>query len=267
MPTYRLHLEYDGTAFHGWQVQPGKRTVQGELNAALSRLFREAVATVGAGRTDTGVHALGQVASFESAREFEMRRLLHALAGLLPGDVRVWGAGYAHDGFSARHSAESRRYRYRFWRGASVFAARGHHTIDAGLDLAAMRETAALWLGEHDFTAFAATRPVVPHRRCRVRAVELAARGPELRFEIAADRFLHNMVRRLAGTLLDVGRGRRTPAQVRDALETGDARGCGPCLPPGGLFLLEVRYPADAVFEASAAWDAPPGPDVLETVP
>lgn len=267
MALYRLHLEYDGTAYRGWQVQPGRRTVQGELNAALSRLFSEPVATVGAGRTDAGVHAAGQVASFEAVRVFDSRRLLHALAGLLPRDVRVWGAGRAAADFSARHSALSRRYRYRFWRGASVFALRTHQVLDYELNLDAMHGAAALWLGEHDFTAFAASRPFVPHRRCRLLDSRLVADGHELRFEVAADRFLHNMVRRLAGTLIEVGRGRTTVAQVRQALTTGDPRYCGPCLPPQGLFLLEVRYPADDAFEASAAWDAPPGPELLENVP
>ena len=265
MPAYRLHLEYDGTAFRGWQVQPGKRTVQGELHGALSQLFRQPVEVVGAGRTDAGVHALGQVASFECDLEFEPRRLLHALAGLLPGDVRVWGVGYAGAGFSARHNALSRHYRYRFRRGASVFARRTHHVLAHEVDLEAMRTVAALWVGEHDFSAFAATRSAASHRRCRVLEAQLRGAEPQLWFEVTADRFLQNMVRRLAGTLIEVGRGRRTVAEVRHALVTGDPRGCGPCLPPEGLFLLEVRYPADRTFEASAVWDAPPGPELLES--
>jgi tRNA pseudouridine38-40 synthase len=266
MPTYRLHLEYDGSAFRGWQVQPGKRTVQGELHAALSQLFRQPVEVVGAGRTDAGVHALGQVASFESALEFEPRRLLHALAGLLPGDARVWGAGHASAGFSARHSALSRHYRYRLWRGSSAFTRRTHQVLEHEVDLEAMHTAAALWIGEHDFTAFASTRSAASHRRCRVSEAQLRAAGPQLRFDVTADRFLQNMVRRLAGTLVEVGRGRRTVAQVQEALVTGDPRGCGPCLSPAGLFLLEVRYPADRTFEASAVWDAPPGPELLENV-
>lgn len=264
MPTYRVHLEYDGTAFHGWQVQPGRRTVQGELHVALARLFDAAIVTTGAGRTDRGVHARGQVASFESGRTFAPERLLRALGALLPSDVRVFGVGLARDGFSARHDARSRHYRYRFWRGADVFRRRTHHRLQYDVDVGAMREAAAVFVGEHDFTAFAASDSAGTGRRCRILDATIAVEGQALHFDVAADHFLHNMVRRMAGTLVEVGRGRSTPAQVERGLESGDPRLCGPCLPPAGLCLREVRYPADAVFEASAVWDAPPGADPPE---
>ena len=254
VPIYRLDLEYDGSAFHGWQVQPGMRTVQGVLREAIERLARDRVVIEGAGRTDAGVHALGQVASITTEAVLEPRKLLHALAGMLPPDVRVHRAGVAGAAFSARHSAVARVYRYQWLRTPSPILARHHGLLGGDIDIARMQQAAAQLCGDHDFTAFAAAasgggRCVVERARVRDERVRIA-------FEIEADRFLHNMVRRLAGALADVGRGRLSIDVVAAALAGSAPR--GPCLPARGLFLVAVRYPPDPEFEATVVSAAPP---------
>ena len=258
MPVYRLDLEYDGSEFHGWQVQPGQRTVQGELAAALQRLCREPVRVQGAGRTDAGVHALGQVASFESDRALEPARLLRSLGALLPDDVRVWRAGRASPDFAARFAALSRTYTYWMLRGPSALGRRFHHILRFPVDLESMAAAAALLRGEHDFSAFAASRSDVEHGVCDVLSVGVSGTTSRIRFDITANRFLHNMVRRLAGALVEVGRGRLSGEDLRQTVATQDRSRGGPCLPASGLFLVEVRYPPDPEFEASAVVDAPP---------
>ncbi len=259
MPTYRLDLEYDGGAFHGWQVQPGQRTVQAALTEALTRLCREPVQVTGAGRTDSGVHALGQVASFECQAEIEPRKLVRAFAGLLPHDARVWRAGFATAGFSARNSALSRHYRYQWVRHPSAFGRAWHQVLNVPVDTQAMRQAAELVVGRHDFTAFARARNAPEDLRCNVIETRLLDTGACIAFEIGANRFVHNMVRRLSGAILEVGRGRSTPAILAQTLANGDRSRGGPCLPACGLFLVEVRYPADPTFETSAVEDGPPG--------
>jgi tRNA pseudouridine38-40 synthase len=256
VPTYRLELEYAGAAFHGWQTQPCQRTVQGVLAAALSRLCPDQPVPEGAGRTDSGVHALGQVASFVSARDFEPLRLLRALGGLLPADVRVYRAGRASDGFSARRSAQARLYRYQWLRTASALLGRYHGVLPRGVLVQRMQEAAELLCGDHDFTAFAVAAS--GGGRCCVRAARVVETATRLAFEIEADRFLHNMVRRSAGALCEVGRG----ALALEAFAARFARRAplGPCLPARGLYLVAVRYPSDPVYAATAVTSAPPLP-------
>lgn len=257
MPVYRLDLEYDGSDFHGWQVQPGQRTVQGELASALARLLREPVQVTGAGRTDSGVHALGQVASFETGRDVEPRRLLRALHGILPEDVRAWRAGRASAGFSARFSALSRSYTYRLLRSPSPVGRRLHHALRWAVDVEAMSLAAARLVGEHDFSAFAAKRSVDEHSVCLVHRAEVTGDASRVCFDITANRFLHNMVRRLAGVLVEVGRGRLQVDDVGRVLAGLDPARGGPCLPAHGLFLVEVAYPPDPEFESSTVVDGP----------
>jgi len=255
MATYRLHLEYDGSAFHGWQVQPGRRTVQAEVEAALGRLLGERICLVGAGRTDAGVHALGQVASFESERMQEPRRLLRGCHGLLPADVHVWAAGVTSPGFSARASATWRRYVYRMVRQPSPLRRHFGHVLRWPVDEQAMAAAAAGLLGTHDFTAFVAHRSAARGRDCTVLRSEIHAEAQEVRFEIVANRFLYNMVRRLSGALLEIGRGRLAAAELERILERRDTGRGGPCLPAHGLYLVEVGYPEDPQFASSAVVD------------
>lgn len=247
MTNYRIDLAYDGGDFHGWQTQPEQRTVQGTLQAALERLFRSPVAVEGAGRTDAGVHALAQVASFRHDRERAPEVVQRALGSLLPADVFVHRVRHVPEDFSARHSAVARRYRYRMRRGPQLFWRRYSFAVDAALRVEAMAEAAKSLVGEHDFTAFARS-DVGTHCVCLVERATVTSAGPWIDFEITANRFVHNMVRRLAGVLLQVGLGRTTAAAVPAILAAQDRARGGPCLPPQALFLVEVRYPGDAAL-------------------
>ena len=259
MPNHRADLEYDGTDFHGWQVQPGKRTVQGELVRALAVLCREEVRVVGAGRTDSGVHALGQVANFRIESAPELARLRRGLDGLLPPDMRVRRLQVAPDDFSARASAEWRSYRYQMLLEPSPVLRRFYHVVPSGLEPEAMQEAVRGLLGLHDFTAFARSGHAGETALCNVSEARLTPVGERLFFEITANRFLHNMVRRLAGALVEVGRGRRPPAALAEALKSGDRSQGGPCLPACGLFLVSVRYPGEASIPAARVVDSGPG--------
>jgi tRNA pseudouridine38-40 synthase len=253
MPGYRVTLAYDGTDFAGWQVQAeaaGARTVQGVLEAALSRLAGEArVAVTGAGRTDAGVHALGQVASFDLPREMEEGALVRALNGLLPDDVRVRAAAPAPPGFDARRSAVSKLYRYELDTGRVRLPQRRRYAgwLPAPLDEPRVREAAALYVGRHDFASTASTGGSA---RTTVRTVTRSeARfldGPEgvrtLVYEVEASGFLRKMVRSLVGGLTAVGRGALGVEDLRRALAACDRAGWPPPAEACGLTLVRVDY-------------------------
>jgi len=245
---FRLDLAYDGTDFHGWQAQPGQRTVQGLLQDALLRLLRSEIAVEGAGRTDAGVHAIGQVASFHATTEREPEWLQHALRSVLPADLHVARASLASAEFSARRSAVARTYRYRMRRGPHVFWRRYCLQVSPDLQVDAMREAAAVFIGDHDFTAFAASA-AGDRCQCLVERASVLERGPWVDFDVTANRFVHNMVRRVTGALLEVGMGRRTAADLEAILRSHDRTRGGPCLAPQGLFLVGVRYPGDPRVE------------------
>jgi len=248
MSTWRLDLQYDGTAFRGWARQPGLRTVQAEVERALSTVLRETVRVRVAGRTDTGVHAWGQVASFVSSAAVDQRRLLLALNALLPVDVAVRAVSPARDGFAAR-AARSRTYRYTIWWGAPrpvrdrayVWQVRGP------LDEAALRAAAALFVGRRDWAA--CTPSAHLYHTCE-REVLAAGWLPteedetvsRLVFEITATGFLHNMVRVVTGTMVDVAQGRLSLAEVEAALAAGERRRMGQTAPARGLALVRVDY-------------------------
>src|SRR5215203_4934187 len=212
----KLTLEYDGSGFSGWAAQPGLRTVEGELRAALGRLFATADALAVAGRTDTGVHALGQVATVEVEGGAPPERAAEALNAVLPADVSVVAAELADDGFHARHNARSRSYRYRIWRRRtpSPFELRRSYWFPRPLEEDALAASAQLVLGEHDFRAFT---PTETQHESFVRIVQAAAwhrRGDALELEITADSFLRHMVRTLVGTMLE-----REPAEIEGLLD------------------------------------------------
>lgn len=239
----RLLLEYDGTNFDGWQIQAEGRTVQGELTRALRMLLREEVTVIGAGRTDAGTHALGQVAHFLTGGDLPVERIRRGLNGLLPPDVAVREAAEAPPGFHARYSARSKRYRYRVRTGKAALDRRQVWSVDHPLSLAAMQEAAVCLPGPHDFGAFCCQDPVPATLRCRVDSCVWRAEGTELVFEIEADRFLRHMVRILVGTMCQVGGGRRAPESLGALLTGGDRAQAGPTAPARGLCLLWVAYP------------------------
>ncbi|MEM0962351.1 MAG: tRNA pseudouridine(38-40) synthase TruA [Bacteroidota bacterium] len=249
MPTTRLLIEYDGTDFQGWQVQPTGHTVQGAIEDALAIALRRRVAVVGSGRTDAGVHARGQVAHLVTDEALDTVRLLASLNGLLPPSIVVLAAEAAPDGFHARYDARRRRYVYH---ASTAPRALGRHVrtaLRARPDVEAMNEAARALLGRHDFSSFCRTKSETTNRVCLVERARwtAGARPGDLDFEIEADRFLHGMVRAIVGTLLDVGRGRRQPGDLVAVLAARDRRSAGPAAPAGGLVLDRVDY-SDPVF-------------------
>jgi tRNA pseudouridine38-40 synthase len=246
VPTYRLTLEYDGAGFAGWQRQPvGQRSVQGELEGALRRVTGEAVRVVGAGRTDAGVHAEAQVASFRLEAAPDPLRLGRALNGVLPRDVAVRGCEKAPDDFHARFAALSKLYRYRIWNGASRSPLREarSHWVRSPLDLAAMRRAGRLLEGTHDFACFqkAGSPQRSSVRTLRRVGVEGEPRG-EVAISLEGDGFLRHMVRIVAGTLVGVGLGRRPAEEMPALLACRDRTRAGRTAPARGLVLVRVDY-------------------------
>ena len=245
MPRYRLTLEYDGAPFVGWQTQANGPSVQAALEAAVLALSGEAVRVTGAGRTDTGVHATGQVAHFDLAREFPPDTVRDALnAHLWPAPVSVLAAERAPDDFHARFSATGRRYLYRILdRRPPPALLRGKvWHVKKPLDADAMHAAAQALVGRHDFTTF---RDAACQSNSPVKTLDLAEvrrAGEEVQLVFAARSFLHRQVRSMTGTLAEVGAGRWTADQVRAALEAADRAACGPVAPPEGLYLTDVVY-------------------------
>lgn len=244
LTTYRCVVEYDGTNFHGWQFQPALRTVCGEVEAVLSGLFAEPIKLTAAGRTDTGVHATGQVVSFTSSRRFPIERLALALNARLPGDVSARDAAVVGADFSARFDARSRIYEYLILNRPTPSAAiaRFAHHVWKPLDAEAFGRGAAALIGEFDFIAFCG---VLPARGPTIRAVHsiaLERSGDLARIRIVGDGFLHRMVRITVGTLIEIATGRRTPDDVPRILQSRDRSQAGYTAPACGLFLCGVTY-------------------------
>lgn len=248
LPGYRVTLAYDGTDFLGWQRQRGDagRTVQGELEAALARLAGGgAVAVAGAGRTDAGVHALGQVASFELPREAEPGDLQRALNGLLPADLRVLAAAPAPPGFHARRSARSKLYRYVLDCGGVQLPQRRRCAgfVPWRLDPGAVQAAAALYLGRHDFASLASSGGSAQTSVRTVTRSQALFEGATLVYETEADGFLRKMVRSMVGGLIAAGRGAVGVAQLASALEAHDRRAWPAPAAARGLTLVRVDYP------------------------
>jgi len=258
--TLKLTLAYDGSPFHGWQVQPGRATIQGLLAEVIEGLTGERVLPQGSGRTDAGVHALAQVATIQTMSEIPAANIKTVLNDRLPPAIRVLSIEEAPEGFHARHSARGKRYHYRIWRGEVVppFLACyvTHHPYPLNEDL--MQQAAALVTGEHDFTSFAAADPDRTQRlaeaaldnpedplRGNTRTIHesrFERHGDELLYIVRGNGFLHHMVRNLVGTFLLAGKGTVAPAEIPQMLAACDRRMAGPTAPPEGLYLVEVEY-------------------------
>jgi tRNA pseudouridine38-40 synthase len=246
----KITLGYDGADFHGWQVQPERRTIQGTLADAIERVTSERVLPQGSGRTDAGVHALAQVASCAIASPIPARNLVKALNDVLPAAIRILNVEEVENGFHARHSAIAKTYRYRIYREEICLPhlARYVTHYPFPLDEGRMREAANLVEGKHDFTSFAAVDPEKGKDDEEVSAVRTVfsscweRQGEELVYTVEGNGFLHHMVRNLVGTFLLVGRGSLSIPRMRRVLELRQRSAAGPTAPASGLWLVSVKY-------------------------
>jgi tRNA pseudouridine38-40 synthase len=246
MPRIAVGVEYDGSAFAGWQSQQALRTVQQTLEGALGAVAAEPVSLVAAGRTDAGVHARAQVAHFETAAERAPRNWLLGANSELPADVALRWAQPVPAHFHARYRAEARVYRYLILNRTARSALNAALTawVTRTLDAAAMTEAAAQLVGEHDFSAFRAAECQAKSPIRRLTGLEVARRGDWIVIEAVANAFLHHMVRNIAGLLIAVGKGDQPPGWARTVLEGRDRTRGAATAPAAGLYLWEVRYPA-----------------------
>jgi len=266
MQNIKLTLAYDGTDFSGWQIQPGQPTVQGAISDVLENLTQQRLQIQGAGRTDAGVHAAGQVANFKTEAELSADEFQRAFNALLPDSIRIVAAEQVAPDFHARWNAVAKTYRYRIFRGrvVSPFLWRYLQHDPFPLDFDAMAEAARKFEGQHDFTSFAAstgsededrdrtmTRVIYRSEMTRVTCGDLPGAGEEWVYTVRGKSFLRYMVRKIVGTLVDVGRGKLMPEDIAQLFELRDRSKSGPTTPPQGLCLLEVEYPDNLGHDAS----------------
>lgn len=241
---YKLILEYDGTSFHGWQVQPGFRTIQGVVTTILQTFLREKIQLTGAGRTDSGVHAKGQVASFATSNPMPIELIRKKLQKMLPRDISLVFLEKTSENFSARYQAISREYRYRVRKKHSAFAGRYSWVLDHDLDISRMKAACESLRGLHSFRAFARKMEDSEGYFCRMLEVDCTAEldEEELHFRFRADRFLYGMVRLLTASLVDIGRCKLDVDSLEISLESGIRPPITVIAPAHGLFLERVEY-------------------------
>lgn len=244
MRNIKVAVEYDGTDYFGFQRQPGKRTIQGKLESALTRILKETVTVKGAGRTDAGVHALGQVVSFRTGGAIPTEKIAVAMNSALPNDIVARDAVEAPDEFHARYSARSRVYRYVILNDeiSSALSGRFVWQFPYYLDAARIRRAAKELVGVHDFTSFSAAGMETAHRTRELKKLTVRRSGKFVVFELEANAFLHSMARIIVGTLVDIGQGKFEPKEITRILDAKDRRLAGKTAPPGGLALMEVTY-------------------------
>jgi tRNA pseudouridine38-40 synthase len=242
MDTYKIKICYDGTDYHGWQRQPRKKTIQGNLEKVLAKIAKKDIPVMGAGRTDAGVHALAQAASFRADLSLEEEELHRAMNSFLPKDIRIISLEKADKDFHARKMAKSKIYRYRIYnrRDISPFLLRYVLYWPYDLDVEAMKKAASKFVREADFTAFSSNRFLHPVRNVSRSVVE--KKGAEITFTVQANGFLRYMVRAMTGTLLEIGRGKKHPRIIDDLFEGGRRTLDSPTAEPQGLCLIEVCY-------------------------
>jgi len=244
MRNLRLDICYDGSRYRGWQRLPGKDdTIQGKLETALSRILAEPIEVSGSGRTDAGVHAKHQVANFHCSSTLPAQEILAQLRRYLPEDIGIYSCREVSGRFHARLNAKEKTYRYRIWNSDApcVFERRFAAVMPEALDIAAMEAAAQLLLGEHDFSAFCGNARMKKSTVRYIRSIVIARQGQELWLDFTGNGFLHHMVRILVGTLVEVGRGERSPGSVA-RLFGGKRSEAGFLAPANGLCLMEVTY-------------------------
>ncbi len=240
----KLTVEYDGTNYHGWQIQPNCESIQAVLERAVSTFFGAPIRVTGSGRTDAGAHALGQVVNFFAAKEFSPFRIRRALNALTPPDITIKQAELVPDSFDARRDARSRVYEYHILNRPTpspFFLQRAWH-LHEPLNLAAMRAAISCLLGEHDFSSFRAAGCDAAHPVRKVYRTTLEQRGELLVYTIEATAFLRHMVRNIVGTLVEVGLGDRAPESLQELLALRDRMRAGETAPACGLYLINVNY-------------------------
>ena len=244
MRNYKLTIEYDGTRYSGWQRLSGtENTIQGKLEQVLSKLAGESIEITGSGRTDAGVHAYAQVANFKTSFKASPDQILTYVNTYLPEDIVVIKVKEADPMFHSRYNANTKEYLYRVWNHAipSALERRFSYHFPEQLDLDRLKEGAALLLGTHDFKAFSVGKSKKSTIRA-IMAIEITQHDHMLEFVVKGNGFLHNMVRIIVGTLLEVGSGKRQPAAITQIIEHKERAQAGPTVPPQGLFLLKVNY-------------------------
>jgi len=242
MPNFKITLSYLGTNFHGWQIQPEDRTVQGELNIRLRKLFGCEIRTVGASRTDARVHAVGQVASAVLPDKYEPEDLRHRLNDMLPDDIAIRKIEIVPDSFSARHSAKGKRYEYRILFEKDPHLSSTTLWIKSKPDLKTLTKTENLFLGTHDFSAFTRLESLPENSLCNIFSAKWLEHCDGLIFSVRGDRFLHTMIRGIVGASIDCARGRFTIENLKEMIDNGKRLYDYKVVEAKGLWLMEVFY-------------------------
>lgn len=244
MKRVMLTVAYDGTAYHGWQLQPNAVTIEGELNRALSELLHEQIQVIGASRTDAGVHALGNIAVFDTEAKMPGEKFSYALNAKLPKDIRVVKAQEVSRNFHPRKCATRKTYEYHIINAPfpNPLRSRYAHFTYFSLDLDKMRQAAAFLVGEHDFKSFCAVASQAETTVRTIYSIEINKAGEEVTIRVAGNGFLYNMVRIIAGTLMEVGRGSCSPEKVKEMLEAKERCTAGPTAPACGLTLYKYEF-------------------------
>ena len=244
MKRVRLIVAYDGTNYHGWQFQPGAVTIESELNRCLSALLGERIHVIGASRTDAGVHALGNVAVFDTETRMPVDKISYALNQCLPEDIRIQRSEEVAADWHPRRCVSRKTYEYRIYRGEFPMPVRRLYSLFVyrELNVERMREAAAYVVGEHDFKSFCQTGAQVETTVRTLYSAEVLEEGPELVIRVSGSGFLYNMVRIFVGTLLEVGQGKREPQEMADIINACDRGAAGPTAPAHGLTLVRYEY-------------------------
>ena len=244
MKRVKLVVAYDGTAYHGWQIQPGARTIEGELNRTLSELLQEEIQVIGASRTDSGVHALCNVAVFDTDTRIPAEKLSYALNQRLPEDIRIQSSCEVEADFHPRHCDSRKTYEYRILNREFPLPTKrlyAHFTY-VPLDVSKMEKAASYLIGEHDFKSFCATAAVVETTVRTLYEATVGRENDEIVIRVCGNGFLYNMVRIIAGTLMEVGRGNLEPEGMKETLEAKDRTVAGPTAPACGLTLVKYEF-------------------------
>ncbi len=240
----RLTVAYDGTNYHGWQVQPNGITIESELNRCLTDLFREPIEVMGASRTDSGVHAMGNIAVFDTTARMPAEKIAYALNQRLPEDIRIQSSEEVASDWHPRHVESRKTYEYCIYRARFPMPVKRLYSLFTyhSLDVNRMREAAGYLVGEHDFKSFCQVGAQVQSTVRTIYSIDILEQGDDLVIRICGNGFLYNMVRIITGTLMEIGQGRKEPEDIIHILEAKDRSAAGPTAPAHGLMLVNITY-------------------------